>query len=65
MTKRSAEILRFLSAAYATRVLQQQEPESATDLSLHELRKIETASSTSEMTMKLDNSFSLNHIKCK
>lgn len=33
MTKRSAEILRFLSAAYATRVLQQQEPESATDLS--------------------------------
>lgn len=33
-------------------VLQQQEPENATDLSLQELRETETANSTTKMTSK-------------
>lgn len=45
-------ILRNLSATFATQVLQQQEPENATDLSLQELRETETANGTTKMTSK-------------
>lgn len=46
------EILRNLTATFATQVLQQQEAENATDLSLQELRETETANSTTKMTGK-------------